>query len=90
MKEKLKEIRTRLLCAWRVLWAEQRFVVTRSNRGKIDVSMRFDVDGKVLDEALDNACVAMSMRCLREEFEDVGKYTVNEAKEILRRASEGA
>lgn len=86
MKKKLKHFRARLLCTWRVLWAEQRFVVTR-NRGKISVSMCFDVDGKVLDEALDNACVAMSMRVEKEKFEEAGKYTVKEAKDILRRAS---
>ena len=87
MKKKLKHFHARLLCAWRVLWAEQRFVVTRRLNGGIDASMCFDIDGKVLDEAMDNACVAMSMRVYKEDFGQAGEYTVNEAKDILRRAS---
>ena len=86
MKKKLKHFRDRLLCAWRVLWSEQRFVVTRNN-GRINVSMCFDVDGLVLDESLDNACLAMEMRVEKEKFEEAGKYTASEAKDILRRAS---
>ncbi len=49
--------------------------------------MCFDIDGKVLDEAMDNACVAMSMRVYKEDFGQAGEYTVKEAKDILRRAS---
>ena len=49
--------------------------------------MCFDVDGLVLDESLDNACLAMEMRVEKEKFEEAGKYTVSEANDILRRAS---
>ncbi len=49
--------------------------------------MCFDVDGLVLDESLDNACLAMEMRVEKEKFEEAGKYTASEAKDILRRAS---
>ena len=88
MKEYLKGLRYRLRAAWSVLRSETSFIVTR--RGKTAKTFfHFELEDQVLDIALDKSCEAMSAKVLKEELEEAVESTVSEAKDILRRASEG-